>query len=553
MRSTSVSAVLAFVIAGAFGCRTKLPAPLPEAHTSEASPRRGGILRSASFGDLRNLDPASMSDGLGLQVVQALFAGLVDYAPDGTLRPDLAERWTLSSDGRTYQFLLREGARFHDGDEVTAEDVRRSIERALHPSTPNPYSSYFASIAGYADFVANKTEHLAGVSVDGRYAVTIRLEAPDAAFLPLLALPSLRPVCKSAGTRYEDSFHPCGAGPFKLNANGWDRGRQITLVRHERYFRPGLPYLDGIQVLFHVHFNAQKFKFLRGELDILRDFLAPDLVAFQSDSRWKPHGEFEIEKQVGGIAMNAEMPPFDNIEIRRAVAAAIDRDKLALVRAANVRAAFRPLPPGIAGADPHFKGQTYDYEAALEHMRRAGFPFDPVTGKGGWPKPIPYLVYAQGLEEYLAQISQQQLAKIGIRIEIKTISYPAFLALRGRRHHVVMGPGNWQQDYAEAGSFLEPLFTSGAINDTDSSNWSFYRNARVDERIERAKHELDATRRMRLYREAETIVCDEAPWAFTHYYRFYVQWQPYVRDYRPHPMWTTDPTSVWLDPLGNAP
>ena len=541
-RASSLALVLACV-----GCSAELPAPIPSAHPDSATPRRGGMVTSSSFGDIRTIDPATVGDGLVTQVLESIFAGLVDYDLEGKIVPDLAERWTTSDDGKSVRFVLREGSRFHDGEEVTAEDVKRSVERSLHPSAPNPYSAYFASIAGYADFVAKKTEHLAGVSVEGRYVVTFRLESPDAAFLPLVAMHPLRPVCKSAGTRYVDTWHPCGAGPFKLLPGGWDRGRQITLVRHEGYFRPGLPYLDAVRVLLHVNLNAQRFKFIQGDLDILRDFLAPDLLKYQADPRWKPYGAYEVDKQVGGIAMNTEMPPFDNIEIRRAVSSALDRDKLRLIRAANLRAADRPVPPGVEGYDPNLRGQSYDYAAALEHMRRAGFPYDPVTQTGGWPHAIPYLVYAQGLDEYMVQVSQQQLAKIGIRLDIRIVNYPSFIALRGRRRQIPFGPGFWQQDYPEAGSFLEPLFTSKSINDEDSNNWSFYKNPRVDELVESAKHELVLDRRKKLYSEAQEIICDEAPWAFTHFYRFYAQWHPYLHDYRPHPMWTSDLRSTWVD------
>ncbi len=543
----SIRARLSLLALALVGCSSELPAPIPTAHPGSVTPRRGGSITSASFGNIRTLDPANVGDGLVAQLLEGLFAGLVDYDLDGTIKPDLADHWTTSADGKDLRFVLREGVRFHDGEEVTADDVLRSVERSLHPSSPNPYSSYFASLRGYEDYVSKKTEHLAGVSVEGRYVVTFHLESPDAAFLPLLAMQPLRPVCKSAGTRYVDTWHPCGAGPYKLLPGGWDRGRQITLTRHEGYFRPGLPYLDEVRLVFQVNFNAQRFKFVAGDLDILRDFLAPDLLKFRADSRWKGHGEYEIDKQIGGISMNTEMPPFDNIEIRRAVSSAINRDQVRLIRAANMRAADRPVPPGVEGYDPTFPGQTYDYAAALEHMKRAGFPYDPVTRTGGWPHVIPYLAYSQSLDEYLSQIVQQMLAKIGIRIEIRIVNYGALIAMRGRRHTVPLGAGFWMQDYPEAGSFLEPLFTSRAINEGDSNNWSFYKNPRVDDLVDHAKHELDLDRRKKLYSEAQALICDEAPWAFTHYYRFYAQWQPYVHDYKPHPMWTSDLTRTWVD------
>lgn len=546
IRRSSSALALGLALGGA-ACAQELPAPLPAATAEGAPPRRGGVLELATFGDLRALDPANVADGLAPQVLQALFAGLVDYDLDGKIVPVLAERWTVEDGGRTLRFRLREGVRFHDGEELTAEDVKRSVERALHPSAPNPFSTYFEAIAGYADFTAKKAEHLEGVVVEGRYLVSFRLSQPDAVFLPVLAMHMLRPVCRSAGDRYSDTWHPCGAGPFKLPPGGWDRGRQLTVVRHDGWVEPGAPHLDGIRWTFHVNQTSQRFKFTSGGLDILRDFLTPDLLRFQADPRWRPFGDFESDKQVSGEAMNAEMPPFDNVEIRRAVAAAVDREQIRLVRAANLRVADRPVPPSVFGYAEDIRPQRHDLAAALEHMRRAGYPYDPATGQGGWPEPIPYLVYKQGLPEFTAQVLAQQLARIGIRLEIRVVNYPTFLAIRGRRRQSPMGPGFWQQDYPEALTFLEPLFHTKSINDEDSNNWSFYSNPRLDALLDGARRELDEGRRKRLYAEAQQIVCDDAPWAFTHSYRWYTQRQPYVRDYRPHPMWTYDLSRTWLD------
>lgn len=550
MRSIRASSSLVALALAAFattGCSQDLPDPIPRGHPGDDTVRRGGIVTTATFGDLRSADPAAIGDGLAVQMLEGMFAGLVDFDLDGKIEADLAERWTTSEDGIEWTFFLREGVKFHDGEEVTAEDVRRSVERSLHPKTPNNYASYFESIAGFADYQGKKTEHLEGVRVDGRYVVTFRLSQPDASFLPLLAMHPLRPVCKSAGDRYSDTWHPCGAGPFKLPPGGWQRGRELLLVRNESYYRPGLPYLDGVRFLFNVGLAGQRFKFLRGDQDILHDFLSPDILKFQNDPRWKAFGGYELEKTIGGGAMNVEMPPFDNVEIRRAVAAALDRDQLRMIRSSNLQKGTLPVPPAVEGYDATIEGQKFDLAAALEHMKRAGYPYDPATGKGGWPHPVPYYAYDQGIHAFLAQVEQQQLAKIGIRTEIHVLSYASLLAMRGQRKRIAFGPGFWEQDYPEASSFLIPLFHSKSINDTESNNWSFYKNEKYDDLVDRGRREVDPTKRKRLYREAQEIVCDEAPWAFTHFYRFYEHWQPYVRDFRPHPMWTYDHKRTWFD------
>ena len=526
-------------------CSSRLPAPIARQGGSEASPARGGTLELATFGDIRTLDPANAADGLTPQMLEHILAGLVDYDSDGRLQPDLAERWTVEDDGLTYRFFLREGARFHDGDEVTADDIKRSAERALHPSAPNPFASYYSSIEGFDALRGGLRQDLSGIRVEGRYVVSFRLSEPDAMFLRVLALVPLRPVCKSAGLRYADTWTACGAGPFKLTE--WSHGHSITLRRHERYFRAGLPYLDAVRWTLHEPPNSQTLKFLRGDLDIVMDLPASEVMRFQADPRWQPFAEKTAGAQVLGESMNVEVPPFDNIEVRRAVASAIDREALSKLRPANLAPNGQLVPPGVFGFSRELEGQRYDYHAALEHMRRAGYPYDPEQKVGGWPHPIPYLVYRQGLQEFTGQLLAQQLERIGLRLEIRVVNYPTFLALRGRRKGAAFGPGFWLQDFPDAMSFLEPLFHSKSIADDDSNNASFYSNPRYDELVNRARRELDDQRRKAIYTEAQRILIDDAPWAFTATWHHFVQRQPYVRGHRLHPMWNHDIARAWLD------
>lgn len=527
------------------GCERALPAPLKVG--GDATPRRGGTVNIATSGDIRSLDPATITDGLAPQIVAHLFASLVEYDDAGKPRPELAESFSVEDEGKTYRFVLRQGVRFHDGDELTADDVKRSAERALHPDTPNPYASYYASLDGYAAFSTRKSADIRGISVDGRYVVSFHLTDRDATFLYVLAMLPLRPTCKSAGHRYSDGWHPCGAGPFKLEPNGWEHARSVTLVRHPGYYQPDLPRLDAVRWTFRENQTTQTFKFLRGDLDVIRELLGPDLLRLQADPRWTPFADYEAEKQILGEAMNVEIPPFDNVEIRRAVACAIDREAMRKVRAASFRVANQAVPADVFGHDPALEGQRYDYPAALEHMRRAGYPYDPATKTGGWPHAIPYVVYKQSLQELTSQVVAEQLAKIGIRIEIRIVNYATMLALRGRRGATAIGPGMWTEDFPDALSFLEPLFHSRSIADEDSNNWSFYTNPRVDDLVDRAKRELDDERRKVLYTDAQRIIVDDAPWAFTETFRFYTQRQAYVREHRAHPMWMHDLTRTWLD------
>jgi ABC-type transport system substrate-binding protein len=533
-----------FALAGA-ACGEPLPAPIDAAHPDDRTPRRGGELRLATFADVRALDPAVASDGLATAVLSHVFAGLVDFDEKGRVVPELAERIDVSADGLELRFPLRPGVRMHDGEELTADDVVRSVRRALHPETPNVSASFYESLAGFAEYQAGTSKDLPGVFSEGRYLVGFRLAKRDATFLPALALLSLRPTCRSAGDRYDDGWTPCGAGPFVLRA--WDRGRGVVLARHDAYFRPGEPYLDRISWTFLVNPVTQRFKLEDGDIDGTRELSLADAARVRSDPRWAPLGRFEAENQIGGEGMNVEVPPFDNVEIRRAVAAAIDRDQLRKLRTTNLAAQTRVLPPALAEPEPDFPGQRHDLAAALEHMARAGYPYDPATGEGGWPHPIPYVTYKQGLHELTAQIVQQQLARIGLRLELKIVSFPTYLAMTHRRGRVAMAPQGWSQDFPDAADFFDPLFASKSINDEDSSNTSFYSNPRLDALLDEARGELDPARRRALYRQADALVCDDAPWAFAYTYRFFSVHQPYVRGYEPHAVWPEHHARTWLD------
>jgi ABC-type transport system substrate-binding protein len=270
-----------------------------------------------------------------------------------------------------------------------------------------------------------------------------------------------------------------------------------------------------------------------------------DLSLLRADTRWQPYGAPDSELQVNGDAMNARIPPFDNVEVRRAVAAALDRDHYRLIRPSNMSPASQPIPPDVPGYSASVAGQKHDYAAALEHMRRAGYAYDPKTGKGGYPKPIPYVTSQGTLGEYVAQISQQELAKIGLRLEIRLLSWPAYIAVTHKPDGAAMSFQQWTADYPDAVALLEGAF-SGADSE-DSNDTAFYSSEALDDRLKRSREELDPAKRQRLVDEATQIVCDDAPWAFSFYWHGYEVKQPYVRGYRRHPVWTAYVRDAWVD------
>lgn len=537
----------AIALLASLGCQQgKGPKSKPSASTT---PTRGGTLRLATFTNLRTIDPAVAADTESTPLINMLFAGLVDYDDAGKIVGDLAERWEQSADGLTYRFYLRHGVHMHDGSELSADDVKRSVERTLSPDTPCPMVAFYERIDGLAEYRARKATSISGVTVEGPYVVTFRLSRPDATFLPVLALQYLRPVCKSGGRAYDDTFqnNPCGAGPFRFDT--WQQGRMIRLRRFDGYYDPALPYLDALEVRFDTSRLTQRFMLERAEIDaILNEFERPGAIWFRTHPEWSKYLRQSPVPEVYFDFMNTELRPFDDKRVRQAVAAALNRPNLQKYYEGWTIVTGHLLPPGIAGHEPHVPyEQTYDLARARRLMAEAGYPYDENTGKGGYPETITYYSgEGEGALRY-AQLMQHDLAQIGVRIEIKETSFPQHLALTGRPKTVAFGYYGWQLDFADPSDFFEPILSSAAIAAEDSQNKAFYRNPALDALLDKAHGELNPARRIEMYREAERIVCDDAPYSFTYNPLRLELLQPWVRGYKPHPVVHRRWKTVWID------
>lgn len=520
--------------------------PLGGAPRSD-EPVRGGTLRVASMFHLRTLDPAIAYDELSGAVAELVFARLVTWDRDGNVAPDLARAVSVERGGRTYVFTLREGARFHDGAEVRAADVKRSIERTLHPKTPSPGASQYDMIEGFAEFHRGAASHLAGVRVLGDHTLAIDLRAPDATFLPRMTLAFMAPVCPSSGAVADATSPspPCGAGPFRVAR--WDQDGDLRLVRHEGYFQKDRPYLDAIEWKTGVRATTQRYLFEDGELDYLRDLTSVDVAAYRADPAWARQRRWEHRPRINAIFLNTELAPFDQPAMRRAVAFAVDPSVLEKVRP-DLVAVDRVLPPSIPGPPRDVPMRQHDPARALAEMAAAGYPFDPATGRGGYPGRIDYIAVPDTLEQAVGEIFQQQLAKVGLRIRLRLVSHATYLAEVSRRRTTPMGWVGWQADYPDPASFFEPTLSSSAISDEGSQNFAFFSNAELDRALADAHAEQDRARRFAHYARAEAIVRDLAPWVPTYTLRVLELWQPYVRGYGRSGGGVPRFNDVWLDP-----
>jgi len=524
----------------------KIAGPIGSARP-DATPARGGTLHLAMTVSVRTLDPAIAYDEATSPIEALLFARLVTWDAEGRVVPDLAERVELSEDGTRYTFVLRENVRFHDGAELRAADVVRSLERTLHPRTPCPAASHYASIKGFDAYRSGQSEHLEGLRAVGDRTVVMELSARDATFLSLLTLGFAAPVCPSMGATVDSQTpaNPCGAGPFRLASFEPESG--LRLVRHEGYYVPGKPYLDAIEWLTNVLPRTQRYRFEDGTIDVLREVSSGDAARYVADERWADLRAWSTKKATNGLFLNTEMAPFDLRSVRRAIAAAVDPSVLPQI-STDIVENDRVLPPSVPGPDRSKRMRTHDLGRALEEMKSAGFAFDPATGKGGYPAEIEYITVPDSFQQQEAEVYAQQLAKIGVRLRIKLVPYATYLVLVSRRRTATMGSTGWAADFPDPANFFESVLSSKAIHDEGSLNVAFFADDELDRVLAEAHTESLFSRRMALYERAEEIVRDEAPWVPSTMSRSLELRQPYVRGYVPHPILTTPLADVWLDP-----
>jgi ABC-type transport system substrate-binding protein len=222
------------------------------------------------------------------------------------------------------------------------------------------------------------------------------------------------------------------------------------------------------------------------------------------------------------------------------VAFAIDRVRWARARNGAIRPAGQILPPKVMGHDerlPHL--QTFDLARAREEMRLAGHPT-------GLSEPVTLWMSDGASGRVYGELLQADMAKIGIEVALKPVSFPVYLEETGKPKTAQMVAGGWSMDFPDPSNVLH-LVSSAARSEHDSMNRSFFSDPALDALLDQAIVERDPTRRTAMYREANNRVAALAPWACHSNTQAFQAWQPYVKGYRPHPTYWMQVRDVWLD------
>jgi peptide/nickel transport system substrate-binding protein/oligopeptide transport system substrate-binding protein len=500
--------------------------------------KKGGTLRAVFGSDPPTLDPAQATDTTSSAVIRQIFDGLLELDEKLNVIPALAERWEVSKDLRRYTFRLRRGARFHNGREVKAADVKYSFERAARGKRP----WVFEKITGARELIRGQAKEIRGIRVTDDLTVEIALERPFAPFLYLLAYDAASVVPREEAERRGAAFasHPVGTGAFRFVS--WRRDDQVVLEAFKEHFR-GAPYLD--RVVFRViPAEITRFNDYRaGNLDV-SDIPTGHCRAVQTDPALKSEAAVWPILGTHALRFNVEKPPFTDRRLRQAFGHAIDPSGIVQgLLEGCVVAGKGILPPGMPGYTPDMKGTPFDSDRARRLLAEAGYP-----GGKGLP-PVTYHFNTSDLNQRIAELIQSQLKEVGVRVELRRLDWAAHIKVVDEGGAMVFRQG-WIADYPDPENFLTVLFHSRNIG--AAGNTSRYRDPALDRLFDEADAMAPGPARFKKYQEAERMILEDAVWVTLYHYTSRALVKPWVRGLERSPLSSAPEflaplRKVWLD------
>ncbi|HUP20729.1 MAG TPA: ABC transporter substrate-binding protein [Gemmatimonadota bacterium] len=477
------------------------------------------VLHLSIGADPASLDPIQAVDVNRGELVAYMYDGLVQFVDD-EVQPNLAREWEISEDGTVYTFQLRDDVYFHNGRRMSAEDVRYSLERVLRPESASPLTWVLDFVAGSDDLLEGRASGLSGVRVVDPITVEITLERPFAPFLKLMAMPAVHVVpreeIEAKGDRFSEA--PVGTGPWVFES--WAHDDVIRLVANPRY-HGGAPRMDGIEIRIIPETTTVIAEFERGNLDWvdMNEFPQPEFERFARNSEWKPSIHERPALVTYYIALNNSKEKFADPRVRQALNYAVNVEGIArVIYPGDMILSHGPIPPGLDGYREDGRPYGHDPDRARALLAEAG------------AEGLEFDVYFRSLalNQRFLEAVQSNLADVGVKMNLQQRDWSAV------RQSVNQGELdayllNWFADYPDAENFLYPLF-HGALAGA-GGNASFYSNAAVDSILDESRATLDDDRRIELYRAADRLIFEDAPWIFTVHQVDYDMVQPWVRGY----------------------
>ena len=464
-----------------------------------------GYLVAALNADIQTADVQKTSKDY--EVPFNIFDRLVDVEVDADgnskIVPSLAENWDISDDGLEYTFHLRQGVKFHNGNDFTAEDVAYTFHRMLTVEG-SVNTEFIDQIKGADELLAGETDTLEGVEVVDDYTIKVTLKEPFAGFLASISSPGVSiydsEATEAAGDQFGmDPAVTVGTGPFEFSS--WSFNNQLVLTRNEDYWK-GASKLPGVVIKIIPDTETQSMMFESGELDILDLDYAADSV----DRFTETYPDQIVQGPRVGIVyftMNFNKEPFQDVRVRKAVQMSIDRQAiLDALYGGRGQVEQGIFPHGLIGFNPDQEEIKYDPEAAKALLAEAGYA-------DGFDMEIAADSSASDTMTMALEIVSDQLAEVGIRAEIKNYDESTWLETR-KSGELGSFMSTWSADYNDPDNFIYTFFGNEEKTKIRSIN---YPDTEVMARVAKARTIVNEDERLAEYKALEEkIAHEDAAW-----------------------------------------
>ncbi|MBU9849852.1 ABC transporter substrate-binding protein [Rahnella aceris] len=449
----------------------------------------------------QSLDPQVATAANDSRILVNVYDGLVRNG-EGKLdiEPALATRWTISPDGLTYRFYLREGVKFQDGTPFNADAVKFTFDRMLddknpwHDTGPFPLSFFFSSIKN--------------IETPDQNTLVFTLKEPFSPFLSNLATPTGLIVSPAAVKKYGKEFgrHPVGTGAFRFAE--WKANQRVVVTANSDYW-DGKPAVQNVVFRPITDGNTRVAEMLSGGIDAMVE-VPPDTVKLFKEKS----DRFRLYQTTGPhvwyVMLNTQVPPFNDVRVRQAVNYAINKQSLTdKILQGSADVAEGPIPRAFNwAANKEVTPYPYDPTKARALLKAAGaegttLTFYVAEGGSGMLDPIP-----------MATAIQADLKAVGLNVSLQTYEWNTYLSKvnAGLDNHTHMAEMAWMTNDPDTLPFL--TLRTDAWPKKGGFNSGYYSNPQVDNLLQQARMTTDTATRAALYRQVQQLVHDDAPWIF---------------------------------------
>jgi peptide/nickel transport system substrate-binding protein len=533
---------------GGGGGQTASDFPPPTSPPGDA--QKGGTLTIVNSGDVDYIDPGAGYYQITYVLDYPTQRTILGWPPDEVKepQPDLAESQpTISDNFKTITFKIKDGVKFSPpvDREIRSADFKYAIERGMLPGVATGYhSTYLGDIAGYQEAVAavkkndSVAPNLSGITTPDDRTLVIKLDKPTAALVvQALSLPIGAPVPEEYAKEFDAESpstygeHVVGTGPYMIerddqgNVTGYKPGKSITVVRNPNWdpstdYRPA--YLDGFEFAEgFTDVNSAVRKILTGNSQVNGDIL-PEPEGLKLAATEYPD-QMGLAPGSGDryISLNTSIPPFNDINVRKAVLAGFDRDAVRLARggplAGDMPTHFLwPLIPGFEEAGGE-EGPGFDFLAdpqgdpklAAEYFRKAGFESGKYEGDT-----ILQIGENAGVDKQVSEVVRDEFAQLGFKVNLREVSsdtmYTKFCNVPKSNYNVCSTVG-WISDFKDPQAVLDVPFNGEAIVPTNNSNWPLLDVPAINKAMDKATFVSDPAQRAEAWAEIDKMITAQAP------------------------------------------